>query len=203
MTKKCSDGYILRDGYTTSKGTVVKSTCIKSTSESGKKSENVNKPIIQEMLKKQKKAEELTSNISPKKCPSGMIRRSAYIKNEYTKTSLNKTIKIKKTIVPADCIKEKGEHTGKSGLYSKTGERIYIVFDKDHKLGEYGYHDLENKTVKERHDALNKVYKAMNKNWLSLFRMLNYLAVLNKNNEKLHKIFIDDRNYIKNKYSQK
>ena len=43
----------------------------------------------------------------------------------------------------------------------------------------------------------------MKENWLSLFRMNNYLAVLNKNHEKLHKIFIADRDYIKNKYSNK
>ena len=41
----------------------------------------------------------------------------------------------------------------------------------------------------------------MNKNWLSLFRMLNYLAVVNKNHKTLHNILIADRNYIKKKYS--
>jgi hypothetical protein len=187
---KCKSGYILRDGYTTKTGTKVKPDCIKSTSFYGSKAEDVNKPIIQNMLNRQKEAEKKTAKISPKSCPTGMIRRSAYMRKTNSQT-----------IVPAKCIKEQGSHTGKPGLYNKkTGERIYIILDNE-KLGKYGYKDVKNKTSAERHVALDKVYLAMNKNWLSLFRMINYLAVLNKNHPRLHDIFIADRNYIKRKYS--
>jgi len=67
----CKDGYIKRKGYITSKGTVVKPTCIKSTSMYGIKSSDVTTPIINKMLRKQHIAEIKTENKSPKKCPEG------------------------------------------------------------------------------------------------------------------------------------
>jgi hypothetical protein len=188
---ECKEGYIKRKGYITSKGTVVKPACIKSTSMYGIKSSDVTTPLINKMLRKQHIAEIKTENKSPTKCPDGTIRRSAYIRSSHDK----------QVAVPASCIKEQGSHTGIPGLYNpKTGERVYVVLD-DEKLGKYGYHDIKHKNAQQRHEALDKVYVAMNKNWLSLFRMLNYLAVVNKNHKTLHKILIADRNYIKKKYS--
>lgn len=198
----CKAGYIKRKGYVTSKGVTVQPKCIKSTGMYGTKSSDVTTPLINKMLRRQHIAEIKTENESPKKCPEGTIRRSAYIRSAYErKTPSEKIVKIKQSTVPAACIKEQGMHTGKPGLYDpKTGERIYIVLD-DEKLGKYGYSDLKHKKSQERHDALDKVYISMGKNWLSLFRMLNYLAVLNKNHKTMHKILIADRNYIKRKYS--
>lgn len=163
---------------------------------------------ITKMLAKQKLAEKKTKYESPKECPPGTIRRTAYMRESYYRSSPNKEAKVlvKETIVPADCIKVQGRPKDKAGLYNpKTGKRVYIIVDTE-KMKKYGYHDLVNKTKEQRHKALDKVYKAMEKEpreikaWLSLFRELNYLATLNKNHPKLYDIFIADRDYIKMKY---
>ncbi len=198
----CKKGYILRDSYKKDNGTVVKAKCIKATSVHGVKAEDITTPMIKEMLRKQKLAEKATSDKSPKKCPEGTIRRTAYVKKSYEIIRQNegkmiKTISVKQTIVPAACIKDQGEK-GK-GLYDpKTGERVYVIVEKY--LGENGYHDIKNKTAAERHNILDNVYVKIGKNWLSLFRTLNYLAVVNKNRKKIHDLFIADRNYVKRKY---
>ncbi len=205
MPTECKQGFILREGYTRKNGTKIQAKCIKATSVHGVKAENVTTPIIKEMLRKQKLAEKATSDKSPKKCPEGTIRRTAYVKKSYEAARKDangtpvSTYKVKQTVVPAACIKDQGEK-GK-GLYNpETGERVYVVVEKY--LGENGYHDIKNKTAAERHAILDKVYIAIGKNWLSLFRTLNYLAVVNKNRKKMHDLFIADRNYVKRKYSQ-
>ena len=203
MSSPCKQGYISREGYTKKNGIVVKAKCIKSTSVHGIKAEDITTPMIKEMLRKQKLAEKATSDKSPKKCPEGTIRRTAYVKKSYEAIRKDangtpiKRISVKQTVVPAACIKDQGEK-GK-GLYDpKTGERVYVVVEKY--LGENGYHDIKNKTAAERHAILDNVYSKIGKNWLSLFRTLNYLAVVNKNRKKIHDIFVADRNYIKRKY---
>lgn len=204
MSSQCKKGFILREGYTKKNGTAVKPKCIKATSVHGTKAEDITTPIIKEMLRKQKLAEKTTSEVSPKKCPEGTIRRTAYVKKSYeavrkdAKGTPIKSVAVKQTVVPAACITDRGEK-GK-GLYDPvTGERVYVVVEKY--LGEHGYHDVKNKTSVERHAILDKVYLSIDKNWLSLFRTLNYLAVVNKNRKKIHDIFIADRNYVKRKYS--
>ncbi len=199
----CKKGYILRNSYKKDNGTVVKAKYIKATSVHGIKAEDITTPMIKEMLRKQKLAEKATSDKSPKKCPEGTIRRTAYVKKSYETIRKNvegktiKTISVKQTIIPAACIKDQGEK-GK-GLYDpKTGERVYVIVEKY--LGENGYHDIKNKTAAERHNILDNVYVKIGKNWLSLFRTLNYLAVVNKNRKKIHDLFIADRNYVKRKY---
>jgi hypothetical protein len=166
---------------------------------------------ITKMLARQKLAEKKTKQESPKECPAGTIRRTAYMRESYFRSSPNKEAKVlvKETVVPADCIKVQGRPKEKAGLYDKSGKRVYIIVDTE-KMKKYGYHDLVNKTQEQRHKALDKVYKAMEsptsesspstKAWLSLFRELNYLATLNKNHPKLYDIFIADRDYIKMKY---
>ena len=161
---------------------------------------------ITKMIARQKLAEKKTKTESPKECPSGTIRRTAYMRESYIRSSPNKETKVlvKETVVPADCIKVQGRLKDKAGLFDKTGKRVYIIVDTE-KMKKYGYHDLINKTLEQRHKALDKVYKAMKsatstKAWLSLFRELNYLATLNKNHKKLYDIFIIDRNYIRTKY---
>jgi len=202
----CKKGYIKRDRYVKKNGTVVPEKCIRATSMYGTKAEDVTTPIIRKMLAKQALAEKVTAKDSPKKCPPGMIRRSAYIRQPYESVRTDdsghkKTVSVKRTIVPADCIKERGTPNGKSGLYDpKTGKRIYIYVEPD-VLSKYGYYDIKNKTAVVRHAALDKAYIGLDKNWLSLFRMLNYLAVVNKSHKSLHGLIIADRNYVKRKYN--
>jgi hypothetical protein len=188
-SKKCKDGEILREPYITAKGTYVKPTCVKATSVSGVKAEDINAVKIAAMLRKQKIAEKVTaskSKVPTFGCPTGTIRRAAFLRNDGT-------------AVPAACIKTRGADD-KVGLTNpKTGERVYVVVNDD-SLHKYGYNHVKDKTAPERHAVLDKVYVAMDKNWLSLFRTLNYLAVVNKNHKELHDIFTRDRNYVKKRY---
>lgn len=199
---RCKKDEILRDKYIRSNGTVVPAKCIKSTSAYDKKAESVTTPIIKKMLSKEKLAEKLTSESSPKKCPEGTIRRVAYIRASYTKQVNNRPpVTVKKSIVAASCIKDMGA-PGKSGLFDpKTGERKYVYLEPG-VLSKYGYDDIKTKNAEERHKALDKAYKGLKNNWLSLFRTLNYLAILNKHNKSLHSLLIADRNYIRRTYEK-
>lgn len=194
MPLKCDEGYISRKAHTRKRGDKIiniKENCIKATSLYGKKAEEVTKPIIAKMLENQKRAEKMTDG--PKKCPEGTIRRTAYISNRNGK----------EIVVPSKCIKERGKNDGKAGLYDKnTGERIYIYMEPG-TLGRFGYRGIKELTEKQRHIALDKAYVGLEKNWLTIFRKLNYLATLNKNNPLMYGIYKGDSEYIKNKYSTK
>ena len=187
LTKKCKEGEILRDSYVNTKGTVVKATCIKSTSASGKKAKDETEDKIQEILRKQEIARKVTiSKVPVLGCPTGTIARAAYLRRDGV-------------AVPEECIKTRGSDDKPGLIDPKTGQRIYIVLN-DQSLHKYGYHDIKHKSAQERHEILDKVYKSMNENWLSLYRTLNYLAVVNKAHKELHDLFQRDRNYIKKKY---
>jgi hypothetical protein len=141
-----------------------------------------------------KKTEKLTKASSPKECPPGQIRRPAYIKESYSriikKDNNEKIIHIKKTIYPAMCIKDRG----------KPGVGLYDIKPKD-VLGKYGYKHINSLSLEDRHKALDKAYIGFNKNWLSLFRTINYLAILNKSKPVLYGKLMNDRNYIRTKYN--
>lgn len=73
---------------------------------------------------------------------------------------------------------------------------------KKGELGEYGYKDISSKTAGQRHRSLNKAVKKYGA--LSVFRKLNALYVLNKNNNvNLSILFKRDRNYIKRTFMKK
>lgn len=160
------------------------------------------KKMTAKMLSNQKKAEKVTKDSSPKECPSGQIRRPAYIKESYHRIVKNndneKIIHIKKTIYPATCIKDQGKPG--VGLYDKNGNRLFIHLPKE-VLGKYGYKNINSLSLEERHKALDRAYNGFNKNWLSLFRTINYLAILNKSKPVLYTKLIQDRNYIRSKYN--
>jgi hypothetical protein len=160
------------------------------------------KKLTAKMLKKQAEAEKLTKNTSPKTCPEGMIRRPAYIKESHhkiiRKEGKEQIIHIKRTIIPAACIPDRGRPG--VGLYDKNGQRVFIHLPKE-VLGQYGYKNIITLSLEERHKALDKAYIGFEKNWLSLFRTLNYLALLNKSRPAIYERLMQDRNYIRNKYS--
>ena len=82
----------------------------------------------------------------------------------------------------------------KPGLYDADGKRVYVTLVPG-RLGKYGYTDVRHMASGDRRKALAKAVAA--EDWLSLFRRLNYLAILNKHHARLHAIFIADRNYVK------
>jgi len=116
------------------------------------------------------------------KCPDGMIERVGY-----------------KAVRRPACVPD----TGKPGK-TPVSQRLPVVEDLD--LSSYGYTDLHNLTVKERHDALEKAIKAFSSKSehdaaVKIMRRLNYLFVLTRNSQpKLGKILEADRNWIGKKY---
>jgi len=186
---KCALDQTRRKGYTTKAGVKVRPVCIKSTAAPGAE---LRLAELRETLARQRQAERAMANVSPTRCPEGMIRRSAYVRAAYTRAD---GTRVQKAIVAADCIKEQGKRDARVGLYSPTGERVYVPINSAI-LGVHGYHDIKHKTAAQRHAALDKILRATDKNWLSLFRTLNYLAVVNKSHPTLHALLIADRNYV-------
>jgi hypothetical protein len=77
---------------------------------------------------------------------------------------------------------------------TKTGKQVIVDTDVMHHCG---YFDLKDKTKNERIKILNEVLKTMIP--LKVFKILNYLAIVNKHHEQMHKIFLEDRDYISTK----
>lgn len=74
----------------------------------------------------------------------------------------------------------------------------YVLLVKG-RLEKYGYKNVRHMSSANRHDALNRAVIA--EGWLTIFRRLHYIAILNKNHARLHAIFIADRNYVKRKWN--
>jgi hypothetical protein len=208
-SRKCSKGQIRRNSYTrrTSSGKKVhvKRSCIKATGAKGVRSSSRTRRVVSSMLRRQKRASQLTKGI--KECPKGYVLRAAYMrKSADRKSFLRKSgvrVKgshMKRTVVPSQCIKARG-HDEQVGLYDKEGKRIYVVLEKG-SLGKHGYKDVATLSENQRHIALDKAIAELNGNWLSVFRKINYLAVLNKYNPSMYKLYVSDRDYIKRKYSR-
>jgi hypothetical protein len=73
----------------------------------------------------------------------------------------------------------------------KTDKEVIVDTDVMHQCG---YFDLKDKTKEERIKILNEVLKKIEP--LKVFRILNYLAIVNKHHEQ---IFLNDRDYISTK----
>jgi len=122
-------------------------------------------------------AEALTGT-TDKKCPTGKVVRRGYI----TK---------KGAVVGAECIKD----LGKPGKYSpkKGTAPIYL---KEGAMSKFGYHDLKNKTVKQRHDSLRKAIAAVG--YDKVMKRVNVLQVLDKSTDrKIAKIAKADVDWMK------
>ncbi len=80
-SKKCSRGMILREGYTTKKGSKVPASCITAQSDSGKKTSIKLKKYLQKKAKMHREAMKRFSKEVPKKCSKGEILREGFKKN--------------------------------------------------------------------------------------------------------------------------
>lgn len=209
-SKKCSKGQIRRKSYTrktaSDKTVRVKSACIKATGSHGDKSARRTSKVVRSMLRRQSRASQKTQGTVA--CPKGYILRSAYLRKSherkpYSRTSGSKVTgsHVNPSVVAAKCIKSQG-HDDVKGLYDEHGKRVYIVLEKG-SLGKHGYHNVAKLSTEQRHTALDKAIRELNGNWLSVFRKINYLAVLNKYHPKMYELFVSDREYIKQKYSSK
>jgi hypothetical protein len=85
-------------------------------------------------------------------CKKGEILRASYVRKAHSrKSSLKRTVKIKKTYVPSACVPAKGKALSRG---SKTPEREKVLpkLGNDVHLSKYGY--ATNKSITERHTAL-------------------------------------------------
>ena len=84
---------------------------------------------------------------------------------------VQKSEKKKEYWVKPSCIKSR---TGKSSK----GKKLITILKKDI-LGQFGYKDIKNLTIKQRHIALTKAIKNLKP--LSVFRRVVALSFFNKN----------------------
>ncbi len=188
-SKKCSKGMILREGYTTKKGSKVPSSCITAQSDSGKKTSIKLKKYLQKKAKMHREAMKRFSKEVPKKCSKGEILREGYKKNSYKSHSkTGRNISVSGSWTKPACIKSV---TGKS----KKGSKLITIMDKD-VLGKYGYSNIKSLSKTERHSALRDALKKIKP--LSVYRRLVALATLNKNkDEELFITLRKDADWIK------
>ena len=185
---KCPSGYIIRRGYTrknkkNGKKTKVAARCIKNLGMGpGKRKDWIDK------LEKQKKQNILElkrkgyyNDIT--KCTEDEILREGYImRRKKTK---------KKIYVGPKCIKDRCN----PGKYSEQKETNGIGPLKKGILSQFGYSDVKNKDIKKRRKSLKM---AINKySPLIIFRKLNALAIYNKNNKSVAKIFKEDKEWVR------
>jgi hypothetical protein len=197
----CPNGYIIRKGYKTKKGTVVDTRCIKNPGMGPGKRADWQREVMKKKRLRQTLAEKKIKG--PNKCPKGMILRRGYIKDSYIRKGYYKktdkgdktknktyipTIRVKKTIVGAKCIKDVGEK----------GKGKFIVYLKPGRLGKYGYKDIKNITQKSRQNALALAINEYGP--LSVMRRINILFVMNKNRPELRKIYEYDKKWIYKNY---
>ena len=169
ISKKCSKGKILRNGYTTKKGSKVPSSCITAQSDSGKKTSLILKKYLQKKAKMHREARKRFSKEVPKKCSKGEILKEGYKKNSYKSHSkTGKNIKVSGSWTKPACIKSV---TGKS----KKGSKLITIMDKD-VLGKYGYSNVKSLSKTERHSVLRDALKKIKP--LSVYRRLIALATL-------------------------
>ncbi len=136
----------------------------------------VDKKMIQEKTKVHSKARE---KFGTPKCKKGEILREGYLKKN------SKSKSGSKSWIRPTCIQSR---TGKPH-----GKQLFVL--EKGVLSKYGYENVKNMSRQKRHIALNKVLKKSTS--LSLFRRLNALAILNKDQDPgLSKIFKDDANWI-------
>ena len=184
----CPKGQIMRTGYTTKTGKVVKKSCIPSQSSTGRKSSDELKKYILSREKIQQEARKRFSK-DYKKCPSGYIMREGYKRESYKSHSKKgDSIKVKSSWTKPKCIKSQ---TGKS----KKGDKKIVIMEKD-VLGKYGYVHVKSLSPKERRNALRKAITNIKP--LSVYRRLVALSTLNKGKDNaLAKILKEDSEWIK------
>ena len=188
-SKRCSKNMILRDGYTTKKGSKVPASCITAQSDSGMKTSIKLKKYLQKKAKMHREAMKRFSKEVPKKCSKGEILREGFKKNSYKSHSkTGRNIKVSGSWTKPACIKSV---TGKS----KKGSKLITIMDKD-VLGKYGYSNIKSLSNTERHSAIRNALKKIKP--LSVYRRLIALATLNKNkDEELFIILRKDADWIK------
>jgi len=197
----CPSGHILRESYRAKSGKRVSARCIRKPGLlRGKSSEKTVR-----LLKKASQRASYARRLSKKlglpisyHCPKGTTLRQGY-----TRRSYNRKVgtHVKHALMHPVCIKTRGK------LGSK--QRLIVLDPDDHYLSEFGYHDVENKTLEQRHDSLHKLIrhfipiKGEMASYNYVIRALNARYILNRNtNRKTAKIFKQDQRTMSKEYAQ-
>jgi len=180
---KCPSGKITRVGYTKKQGSKtirVKSGCIRSTSQSGKKRSSIDKKKLSSLKKMHSAARK---KFGTPKCGKGEIIREGYHRKGFSRKSGSH---VSGKWVKPTCIKST---TGRPH-----GEQLFVL--NKGTLGQFGYHDIDHMTVDERHNSLRKAMKKLNP--LTVAKKLTAISTLNKRTKPSRsKKFKEDERWVK------
>jgi hypothetical protein len=198
----CPGGQVLRESYHSKSGKLVRARCIRKTGLMRGKSSEKTVRLLKNASMRAQYALRMSKKAGlpiPSKCSKGMILRRGYTRRSYNRK--NRT-HVRHALVSPGCIKTRG----------KSGEkqRVIVLDPEDHYLSEFGYHDVETKTVPERHASLHKLINHFIKKkgematYNYVIRALNARYVLSRNtNPKVARIFKQDQRVISKEYKQK
>jgi len=189
MNKSCSKGEIMRSGYVSKTGKIIKSSCITAQSNNGEKTSDIIKDYLKEKEKDYKLARKKFSKEYLKKCSKNNIMREGYkVKSHKSHSKNGKEKIIKEHWVKPECIKSQSNRSTK-------GEKLITIIEKD-VLGKYGYNNIRELSQLKRYISLHKAIK--DNKPLSIYRRIIAIATLNKNKDpQLYKILREDAKWIK------
>jgi hypothetical protein len=121
-------------------------------------------------------------------CKTTEICRNGYYRKAYTRSDGSK---VRSTYVRPVCISSPKKSPRKGSR-----DKGFIGALSDGRLRQFGYSSA--KSDISRHRALNAAVNEYG--WLSVFRKLNAVMILNKGRRWLYDIFEKDRDWIRNKY---
>jgi hypothetical protein len=188
----CPQGEISRSAYTrkTSSGKKirVKEKCIKAQSQSGKKRSTRDKKI---MAREKREHTISRQKFGTPKCKKGEIIKEGYHQKSYRRktTGKRKGSTVHGVWVAPTCVKAKG----RAKSTGSKGKKLFRL--ESGTLGKYGYTNVKKLSRPKRHSALKSALTDMNP--LSVFRKVNALAILNKNQDpQMARIAEDDKKWI-------
>jgi hypothetical protein len=197
----CPSNYILRESYYSKSGKLIKSRCIRKSGLMNGKSSNKKIKLLKKASQRANNALRLSKKIGlsiPLSCRKGMILRKGYTRKSYNRRN---NIHVRHALVSPGCIKKRGKSSSK--------QNIIILDPEDHYLSDFGYHNVESKTIKQRHECLHKLInhfitiKGDMATYNYVIRALNARYILSRNtNPKVARIFKEDQLTISKEYKQ-
>jgi len=189
----CPEGYHKRSSYKSVKGRKVPARCVRSTTETSKKTTRRLSAAKEKLLPS-------IRSLSRKVCPPGMIERKEYAR-KYSTAILKKGYTTRKgkryprkatsAYVKAACVKD-------VGLPGKGKQSIGPL--RKGEISKYGYSMRE--TEEKRHKALRKAIEEYGA--LGVYRKLDAVAKLTERTiPEASKIYSKDRNWIKESFNIK
>ena len=167
-----------------------------------------------------------SNNTNTINCAKHLITRKAHTRKAYNRKSgkhINQTFvrkscvkRHKKNIIPITSITRRytnNHNKQKTPKHSKqhvSHAHTKIMLDIDDKyISKFGYYDVANKTIEERHSSLHKVInyflpiKGMHNTYKYVISALHARYILQRNTDnKIARIFKIDHKYISNEYNE-